>query len=286
MAVQTSVSSQPTAATAGLVEFSYKDPMILSRVCDEAAGISLGQACVRDGADDKVDLPASAAEVSGGTLGFVVKDSTNTYDADGFDTGEPCSVLYEGVLWVLCEEAVTAGQNVFVRHTSDGGSNTVLGKVRNDAAPLSGTDTCTRVNGAVFLSTTSAGGIALIYKAGPSAKPTQIVTAHTRITDVSTASSAFTVSPIAGEVIAIYTVLGGAISGADAIVTAEIGGVAITGISITVAQSGSAAGDMDSDVPTGANTVAAGSVLEAVTDGASTTTATLDVVFVIRGNAP
>lgn len=286
MAVQTSVSTQPTTATAGLVEHAFKDPMILSRVCDETNGISFGQACVRDGADDKVDLPASAAEVSGGTLGFAIKDGTRPYDADGYDNAETMGVLYEGVMWVLTEEAVTAGQNVFVRHTSDGGSNTVLGKCRNDAAPLSGTDTCTRLEGAVFLDTTSTAGIARIYKAGPSAKPTQIVAVTAELTDVSAASSAFVASPIAGEVIAIYTVLHGAISVADAVLTAEINGTPITGISITVAQSGSAAGDRDSDVPTGANTVAAGDALEIVTDGASTTTARLTATFVIRGNAP
>lgn len=286
MAVQTSVSAEPTTASAGVVERAYYHPMILTRVCDETAGIPFGSACVRDGADDKVDLPASAAEVSGGTLGFAVADNTLEYDSDGYDSGDSLGVLYEGVIWVHTEEAVTAGQAVYVRHTSDGGSNTVLGKCRNDAAPLSGADTCTRLKGAVFLDTTSAAGVARIYKSADSNKDSQIVTATAVLTDISTASSAFVAAPIAGEVVAIYTVLGGEISGADSVLTAEINGTPITGISITVAQSGSAAGDRDSDVPTGANTVAAGDALEIITDGASTGTATLSATFVIRGNAP
>jgi hypothetical protein len=287
MTAQTSVSAKPTAASAGLVEHAYKDSMILSRVCDEALGISFGQACVRDGHDDKVDLPVSAAEVSGGTLGFAIRDSYAPYDADGYNNADPVPVLYEGVMWVLCEEAVTQGQPVYVRHTSDGSSNTVLGKVRNDAAPLLGVDTCTRLKGAVFLASTTAAGIALIHKSGVSAKGGEaLVTVSTRIADVSTASSAYAVAPVAGDIVAIYTVLGGAISGADSVVTAAIAGVAITGISITVAQASSAAGDVDSDVPTALYTATAGQLLTATTDGASTGTATLDVFFVIRGNAP
>jgi hypothetical protein len=255
-------------------------------VCDEAAGISFGQACVRDGSDTKVDLPASAAEVSGGTLGFAIKDGTLPYDADGYDNGESVPVLYEGVMYVLTEEAVTLGQNVFVRHTSDAGSNTVLGKCRNDAAPLNGVDTCTRLEGAVFLETTTGAGYALMYKAGPSAKATQLMAVTAELTDISTASSAFVASPCAGEVLGVYTVLHSAISGANAALTAEINGVAITGIAITVAQSGSAAGDRDSGVATGANTVALGDALEIITDGASTTTARCTATFLIRGNAP
>lgn len=284
--VQTSVSSEPTAASAGLVEHTYCDPIILSRVCDESGGIPFGSAVVRDGSDTKVDLPSSAAEVSGGTLGFAVKDTYNTYDADGYDNGEPMPVLYEGVIHVLTEEAVTAGQPVFVRHTSDGGSNTVKGKCRNDSAPLSGTDTCTLLKNAVFLDTTTAAGIARIYKGAASAKEKQLVVVGTRMADVSAAGSCYAVAPVSGKVVAIYTVLGGAITGADSTVTAAIAGTPITGISITVANSGSAAGDVDSDVPTGANTVTAGQSLSATSDGASSTTATLDVFFVIEGDAP
>lgn len=104
----------------------------------------------------------------------------------------------------------------------------------------------------------------------------------TRLTDVSTASSAFVAAPCAGKVIAIYSVLTNAITGANSALTTEINGVAITGGSWTVAYSGSAAGDRDSATPTAANTVAAGDALEAITDGASSTASALDVTFVIQ----
>ena len=90
------------------------------------------------------------------------------------------------------------------------------------------------------------------------------------ITDVSTAGQIYVASPIAGTITKIYSVLNGAISGADAGLTAKIGGTAVTGGTITIANSGSAAGDVDSATPTAANVVAIGDAIEIETDGAST----------------
>ena len=70
------------------------------------------------------------------------------------------------------------------------------------------------------------------------------------IEDISTASSTFVAVPDGGKIIKIITALQGAISGANAGLSFEIGGVAVTGGGITVAHSGSAAGTVDSSVPT------------------------------------
>lgn len=91
--------------------------------------------------------------------------------------------------------------------------------------------------------------------------------------DISAADSSWTVAPVAGKITNVWTVLDGAITGADSNVTVEIGGVAVTGAAIVVANSGSAAGDVDNAVPTAANTVAAGDKIAVKTDGASSTTA-------------
>jgi hypothetical protein len=102
------------------------------------------------------------------------------------------------------------------------------------------------------------------------------------IEDVSTASSTFVAIPDGGRVIKIITALQGAISGGDAAVSFEIGGTAITGGGITVANSGSAAGDVDTAEPTAANRVEEDGTIEMITDGGSTGTAKLLVTFVIR----
>jgi hypothetical protein len=102
------------------------------------------------------------------------------------------------------------------------------------------------------------------------------------IADISTASSTFVPVPDGGRVVKIITALQGAIGTANAAITFEIGGTAITGGGITVTQSGSAAGDVDTAEPTAANEVAEDGTIEMITDGASSNTIKLVVTFVIR----
>ena len=102
------------------------------------------------------------------------------------------------------------------------------------------------------------------------------------IADISTASSTFVAIPDGGKVIKILTALQGAIGTANGGITFEIGGTAITGGGITVTQSGSAAGDVDTATPTAANEVAEDGSIEMITDGASSNTIKLVVTFVIR----
>ena len=105
---------------------------------------------------------------------------------------------------------------------------------------------------------------------------------HAEIADISTASSTFVPVPDSGKIIKIITALQGAISGGDAAISFEIGGTAVTGGGITVANSGSAAGDVDTAEPTAANQVEEGGSIEMITDGGSTGAKKLNVTFVIR----
>ena len=102
------------------------------------------------------------------------------------------------------------------------------------------------------------------------------------IEDISTASSTFVAVPDGGKIVKIITALQGAISGANAAITFEIGGTAVTGGAITVAHSGSAAGDVDTAEPTAANRVEQDGTIEMITDGGSTGAKKLLVTFVIR----
>ena len=103
-----------------------------------------------------------------------------------------------------------------------------------------------------------------------------------KIADISTASSTFVAVPDGGKIIKIITALQGALTSANAGISFEIGGTAVTGGGITVAYSGSAAGDVDTAEPTGANEVSEGGTIEMITDGASSGTKKLNVTFVIR----
>jgi hypothetical protein len=100
--------------------------------------------------------------------------------------------------------------------------------------------------------------------------------------DLSTASSAFVVSPWRGKIVRVYSCIYNAITGADSIWTMKINGTAVTGVSVTVANSGSAAGDVDTGTPTGANTVNEGDTIEFISDGASSTTCVTTFTAVIE----
>ena len=105
---------------------------------------------------------------------------------------------------------------------------------------------------------------------------------HAEIADISTASSTFVPVPDSGKIIKIISSLQGAISGGNAGISFEIGGTAVTGGGITVAHSGSAAGDVDTAEPTAANDVQEDGTIEMKTDGGSTGTKKLNITFVIR----
>lgn len=106
-----------------------------------------------------------------------------------------------------------------------------------------------------------------------------------QLADVSTASSTYFVIPTGGIIDSIRTVLHGAITVADAALTFFINGVPITSSGITVAYSGSAAGDRDSSSPSAARTVVAGDLVTATTDGGSTTTMPITIVIRVKVTA-
>lgn len=90
------------------------------------------------------------------------------------------------------------------------------------------------------------------------------------ITDVSTAETIYIPIQNAGTVAKVVTVLEGAIATSDALLTVKNSAGTSMG-TITITQSGSAAGDVDTVSPVANNTVAADTAITIETDGASTT---------------
>ena len=104
------------------------------------------------------------------------------------------------------------------------------------------------------------------------------------IADVSTAGQIYIPVPseAAGEIIEINSVIDGTIATGDTDLTAKIGGTAVTNGVITITESGSAAGDVDTVYPTAARTVSAGDSIEIETDGVSTNTVQATITITIR----
>jgi hypothetical protein len=108
---------------------------------------------------------------------------------------------------------------------------------------------------------------------------------NVHIPDVSTAGSVWVVSPVAGDIDEVYSVIDGAIATSDCTLTVKIGGVAVTGGTLVIIQAGSAAGDTVNESPSGAKTVTAGQAIEIQTDGASTNTVTSTLTLLINETA-
>lgn len=90
--------------------------------------------------------------------------------------------------------------------------------------------------------------------------------------DSGTAGSSFVVCPFAGTVVGLAAVNHLANTTTKTVLTAKIGGVAITHPAWEIAVT-QAAGVSSAVVPTAANTVAAGDVIEFISDGGSATAA-------------
>jgi len=106
----------------------------------------------------------------------------------------------------------------------------------------------------------------------PSNRPLNIIRVYAHCADISTAGSYFTVAPTQGKIIKMGSILFGAITTADDVITSEINGTAITGGGWTIAYDGSAAGDVDTAVPTAAFHVKEDDKIEFINSGASDTT--------------
>ncbi len=103
------------------------------------------------------------------------------------------------------------------------------------------------------------------------------------IDDVSTASTIYLPIPFAGTVVKVVTVLAGSLTTANATVTVRNAAGVSMG-TLTITQSGSAVGDIDTLNPVSNNTVTNDSRISVETDGASDTARKLFVTVFIRGS--
>lgn len=101
------------------------------------------------------------------------------------------------------------------------------------------------------------------------------------IGDISSAASVWAVPGIAGTIVKISNVIDTTITTANAGLTFEIGGTAVTGAAITIAFSGSLPGTVDQSTPTALNVITAAEAIEIVKDGSSTVASNGVVTFEI-----
>jgi hypothetical protein len=110
-----------------------------------------------------------------------------------------------------------------------------------------------------------------------------------QLVDISTASISYAPIPFSGVIVGAFSSISAAITTADGVVTVKVikDGTTSTIGTITVTQSGSAPGDVDSMVISGSEitrTVKAGDTIVFDSSGACDTTSIANFTGVVRGN--
>jgi hypothetical protein len=90
------------------------------------------------------------------------------------------------------------------------------------------------------------------------------------------------VSPVAGTLSKIWSVIDGALTTGNATLTAAINGTPVTNGVVTITEAGSAAGDVDSATPSAANAVAVGDVITLTPGGTNDAARTAAVTLLIE----
>lgn len=172
-------------------------------VLEESTGVDVGLfVCANGTAGEACEDCDSAADVQNaigltiyqpGRTAASVVDPVN--ESNFYAQNDVIPVLEEGCMWVTSEGTVVAGQPVYARHTSDGGSNTTLGKVRADSDLPSGGLTITpsgATNDKYYSITLSDGSVneVFTYLSDGTATVAEICTGLTALIDASAAFSA------------------------------------------------------------------------------------------------
>jgi len=90
------------------------------------------------------------------------------------------------------------------------------------------------------------------------------------------------VSPVAGTITKMWSVIDGVLTTGNATLTGKIGATAITNGVITITQAGSAAGDVDSATPSALHIVAVGDVISVTVGGTNATASSAEVSYLIE----
>jgi hypothetical protein len=104
----------------------------------------------------------------------------------------------------------------------------------------------------------------------PYRPPVQNIFLTVGMADVATADSRYVVPGFQGRVRAFWSSINGALTGVDSTASLSINTVAVTGSTITVTQSGSAAGDVDVARPTALNVFGSTDAIKIINNGEST----------------
>lgn len=152
------VAETTTAARVGLLIGAAHTQRVISGIAEAITAV--GRAVCQGTADNQVDAPNAAGDITETLAGIVRHREASASDAVA--VGDVIDVVRGGLVWVLTEDAVAAGQHPFIRITADAGGPAgaarPVGGFRSDAD----TDEATECTRAVYRSSTTGIGLALV----------------------------------------------------------------------------------------------------------------------------
>lgn len=199
---------------------------VTTRTLNQAAGVAEGLLLAPSGTAGQECISPSSAALVAAAIGFsVFRPMSEDYDSSHhYADNEGVALMEQGHMAVLAEGTVVADKPVYARHTSDGGSNTVLGKVRANSDGTVVIDTTSTVEG-VYRVTLFNGVVneTFSYQTDGSATANEIVAGLVAAIDASANYSAAgttecTITLVAGTEITIVQ-LAGPTAAAEALYT-------------------------------------------------------------------
>lgn len=163
MALQTSVDFDFALSAPGVL----RGPPVRVNTRVAEVAIQAGLFVVQGTADGQGKLPTSAADVA---KGLGVAPALAASD-DAFPAGGTADFVYQigdtveavvGQCYVVVEEAVNAQDQAYIRHADGNGGLVQKGAFRKSADQVSAADTATAAPGVRYLTSASAGGLALV----------------------------------------------------------------------------------------------------------------------------
>lgn len=134
------IGSNETHDVAQAGSISRHGARVSTRTLNQAAGVAEGLLVAESGtAGLECISPSTEAGVKSAPGFTLFRPMSEDFDTTHhYADNEAVAIMEEGHMYVLSEGTAVANQPVFARITSDGGSNTVLGKVRGDSDVVSG----------------------------------------------------------------------------------------------------------------------------------------------------
>lgn len=161
--MQLDYSHSPAKGFPGMLADS--GPRQVTSKVNPAVAIPFGTAVAKGTDDDHVKLPTTAAEVTA-SIGIAIQDPVTEQDSSftlaTYAINSSVNVLRKGRAWVTVEEAVTSGDTPYVRWANGNGGKTQKGAFRKSVDQVSSADTATILPNAKYITSASAGELAIV----------------------------------------------------------------------------------------------------------------------------